>query len=269
MTSSRGYVRVVAALILSVTVAPIAAQQSAAPFEPRVGQPGKDVVWVPTPEMTVNKMLDLAKVTSADYLIDLGSGDGVTVITAAKRGARAHGIEYDPRMVELSKRNAETAQVDSRATFAKADLFESDFSEATVITMFLLPTINLQLRPKLLKLKPGTRVVSNTFDMAEWQPDEKSTVAPCERWCTALLWIVPASVDGTWRTPTGDLTLAQTFQNVSGTLGATPVANGRLRGDELSFTAGGAQIVGRVNGTRIEGTSTTGGRASAWIATRR
>ncbi len=269
MTSSRGYVRVVAALILSVTVTPIAAQQSAAPFEPRVGQPGKDVVWVPTPELTVNKMLDLAKVTAADYVIDLGSGDGVTVITAAKRGARAHGIEYDPRMVELSKRNAETAQVNSRATFAKADLFESDFSEATVITMFLLPTINLQLRPKLLKLKPGTRVVSNTFDMAEWLPDEKSTVAPCERWCTALLWIVPASVDGTWRTPTGDLTLAQTFQNVSGTLGATPVANGRLRGDELSFTAGGAQIVGRVNGSRIEGTSTSGGRATAWIATRR
>jgi hypothetical protein len=269
MTSSRGYVRVVAALILSVTAAPIAAQQSAAPFEPRVGQPGKDVVWVPTPETTVNKMLDLAKVTPADYVIDLGSGDGVTVITAAKRGARAHGIEYDPRMVELSKRNAETAQVNSRATFAKADLFESDFSEATVITMFLLPTINLQLRPKLLKLKPGTRVVSNTFDMAEWLPDEKSTVAPCERWCTALLWIVPASVEGTWRTPTGDLTLAQTFQTVSGTLGATPVANGRLRGDELSFTAGGAQIVGRVNGSRIEGTSTTGGRASAWIATRR
>ena len=202
-------------------------------------------------------------------MIDLGSGDGVTVITAAKRGARAHGIEYNPRMVELSKRNAETAQVNSRATFAKADLFESDFSEATVITMFLLPTINLQLRPKLLKLKPGTRVVSNTFDMAEWLPDEKSTVAPCERWCTALLWIVPASVDGTWRTPTGDLTLAQTFQNVSGTLGATPVANGRLRGDELSFTAGGAQIVGRVNGSRIEGTSTSGGRATAWIATRR
>ena len=269
MTSSRGYVRVVAALILSVTVAPIAAQQSAAPFEPRVGQPGKDVVWVPTPEMTVNKMLDLAKVTSADYLIDLGSGDGVTVITAAKRGARAHGIEDDPRMVELSKRNAETAQVDSRATFAKADSFESDFSEATVITMFLLPTINLQLRPKLLKLNPAPVWCRTRSTWPSGSRTTKSTVAPCERWCTALLWIVPASVDGTWRTPTGDLTLAQTFQNVSGTLGATPVANGRLRGDELSFTAGGAQIVGRVNGTRIEGTSTTGGRASAWIATRR
>ena len=269
MTSSGGTVRIIAALILSLAVAPTAAQQTTAPFEPRVGQSGKDVVWVPTPQATVNRMLDLARLTSADYVIDLGSGDGVTVIAAAKRGARAHGIEYDARMVELSKRNAEAAQVSSRATFARADLFESDFSEATVVTMFLLPSINLQLRPKLLQLKPGTRVVSNTFDMAEWLPDEKSTVAPCERWCTALLWIVPASVGGSWRTPGGELTLAQTFQTVSGTLGSAPIANGRLRGDELSFSAGGAQFVGRVNGSRIEGTSTTGDRASAWVATRR
>ena len=132
-------------------------------YEPRVGQAGKDVVWVPTPQALVDKMLDLAKVTPSDYLIDLGSGDGRTVITAAKRGVRAHGIEYNPDMVELSKRNAAQEGVSDKATFAKADLFESDFSQATVITMFLLPEINLKLRPKILDLKPGTRIVSNSF----------------------------------------------------------------------------------------------------------
>src|SRR5918992_5999257 len=132
-------------------------------YEPSVGQEGKDVVWVPTPQVLVDKMLDMAKVTPSDYVIDLGSGDGRTVITAAKRGARAHGIEYNRDMVELSKRNAEKEGVSGKATFAQADLFKSDFSQASVITMFLLPDINLKLRPKILDLKPGTRVVSNSF----------------------------------------------------------------------------------------------------------
>src|SRR5690349_15704415 len=146
--------------------------QPAKEFEPRVGQEGKDVIWVPTPQALVDKMLDMAKVTPRDYVIDLGSGDGRTVITAAKRGARALGIEYNPEMVELSKRNAAKEGVSDKASFMKADLFESDFSQATVITMFLLPEINLQLRPKILELKPGTRVVSNTFTMGDWTADE-------------------------------------------------------------------------------------------------
>src|SRR6185436_13388651 len=142
-------------LALSTSLAFAQAQKAPAPaYEPSVGQEGKDVVWVPTPQVVVNKMLDMAKVTKDDFVMDLGSGDGRTVITAAKRGARALGVEYNPDMVELSKRNAEKAGVSGRAQFVKADLFETDFSKATVVTMFLLPDINLRLRPKLLEMKP-------------------------------------------------------------------------------------------------------------------
>jgi SAM-dependent methyltransferase len=232
------------------------------------------VVWVPTPQALVDKMLDIAKVTASDYVIDLGSGDGRTVITAAKRGARTLGIEYNPDMVELSKRNAEKAGVGAKANFMKADLFESDFSQATVITMFLLPDINLKLRPKILDLKPGTRIVSNTFTMGEWTDDETATVDDkdgCTYYCTAHLWIVPAKVEGAWQLSRGELSLKQNFQMVTGTLktggNATPIANGRLRGDQISFTAGGAQYAGRVNGNTIEGTL-KGGSSDNWSATR-
>src|SRR4026208_2057578 len=187
-----------------LAAASASAQTQTKPFEPTVGQSGKDVVWVPTPQALVDKMLDMAKVTPSDYVMDLGSGDGRTVITAAKRGVRAHGIEYNADMVELSKRNAAKEGVTAKATFANADLFKSDFSQASVITMFLLPDINLKLRPKILNLKPGTRVVSNSFTMGEWTADETATVgAGCSSWCTAYLWIVPAKVDGTWKLPQG------------------------------------------------------------------
>jgi SAM-dependent methyltransferase len=251
-----------------LVAAAASAQTQTAPFEPRVGQPGKDVVWVPTSDALVDKMLDLAHVTAQDYVIDLGSGDGRTVIAAAKRGAKALGIEYNPDMVELSKKNAQIAQVSDKATFMKADLFESDFSNATVITMFLLPSINMQLRPKILGLKPGTRVVSNTFTMEDWQPDETVSIDDCQNWCTALFWLVPAKVDGAWRSPQGTLTLAQTFQEFTGALGDTAITNGKLRGDQISFTAGAAQFSGRVNGNVIEGTMTTGGKAASWGANR-
>ena len=149
------------------------------------GQAGKDVVWVPTPQALVDKMLDMAKVTPKDFVMDLGSGDGRTVITAAKRGARAMGIEYNPDMVALSEKNAAEAGVTDKATFVKADLFETDFSKATVVTMFLLPSINLKLRPKILDMKPGTRVVSNTFDMEDWEADETRVGRrDCTSWCT-------------------------------------------------------------------------------------
>jgi hypothetical protein len=242
-------------------------------FQPQVGQQGKDVVWVPTSQALVTKMLDMAKVTPQDYVIDLGSGDGRTVIAAAKRGARALGIEYNPDMVELSKRNAAKEGAGDKATFMKADLFESDFSQATVITMFLLPDINLRLRPKILDLKPGTRIVSNTFTMGEWTADETATVSDgCTSWCTALLWIVPAKVEGTWGTPQGELTLKQDFQMVSGTLkqgpSTVPITNGKVRGDQLSFSAGPTQYIARVNGTTMEGTITPGGSNGGWKATR-
>jgi hypothetical protein len=266
--------RLLLALFLSLGAATLDAQAQPAKqqFEPRVGQEGKDVVWVPTPQPLVDKMLGLAKVTPKDYLIDLGSGDGRTVITAAKHGTKALGIEYNPDMVELSKRNAAKEGVSDKATFMKADLFASDFSQATVITMFLLPDINLKLRPKILDMKPGTRIVSNTFTMGDWAADETATVTDdCISYCTALLWIVPAKVAGTWQLPLGELTLKQDFQIISGTLASggnpTQITNAKLRGDEISFTAGGAQYTGRVNGNAMEGT-VKGGSDSKWHATR-
>jgi len=250
----------------------VQAQPAKEQFEPRVGQEGKDVVWVPTPQPLVDKMLGLAKVTPKDYLIDLGSGDGRTVITAAKHGTKAVGIEYNPDMVELSKRNAAKEGVSDKATFMKADLFASDFSQATVITMFLLPDINLKLRPTILDMKPDTRIVSNTFTMGDWAADETATITDdCISYCTALLWIVPAKVGGNWQLPQGELALKQTFQMISGTLRSgnvsTPITNGRLRGDQISFTAGGAQYTGRVDGNAMEGT-VKGGSDSKWHATR-
>jgi hypothetical protein len=170
-------------------------------------------------------------------------------------------------MVELSKRNAAKEGVSDKASFVKADLFESDFSQAQVITMFLLSSINMKLRPKILDLKPGTRIVSNTFDMGDWKPDESATIQGCNSWCTAHLWIVPAKVDGAWKLPEGELTIKQTFQNISGTLktasSVTPIS-GKLHGDQISFSAGTTAYTGRVNGNSMDGT--VGG--AKWSATR-
>jgi precorrin-6B methylase 2 len=245
--------------LLLACAAPLALAQKASTFEPTSGQAGKDVVWVPTPQVLVDKMLDLAKVTPADFVMDLGSGDGRTVITAAKRGVRALGVEYNPDMVELSKRNAAREGVTARASFVKADLFETDFSKATVITMFLLPDINLKLRPKILGLKPGTRVVSNSFTMDDWKTDETVTLEEKDgcsaSWCTAHLWIVPARVEGRHKLPIGDLVLKQQFQMLTGTLtadGRTYALEGRVRGEEVSITAGGKTYQGRMNGKSLE-----------------
>jgi SAM-dependent methyltransferase len=245
------------------------AQPAKQEFQPQVGQEGKDVIWVPTPQALVEKMLDMAKVTPQDYVMDLGSGDGRTVITAAKRGAKALGIEYNPDMVELSKRNAAKEGVSDKASFTKADLFETDLSQAQVITMFLLPDINIKLRPKILNLKPGTRIVSNSFTMGDWGADETANVKDgCASYCTAYLWIVPAKVEGTWQLPQGELALTQKYQMVSGTLksgtNSSPI-NGRLNGDQITFTAGGTQYSGRVNGNVIDGSTSGNGN---WKATR-
>jgi SAM-dependent methyltransferase len=275
MNPSRFIHRLLLGLFLSVIAASVVAEAQTAKeeYQPEVGQDGKDVVWVPTSHVMAEKMLDIAKATPKDYVIDLGSGDGRTVIAAAKRGARALGIEYNPDLVELSKRIAAKEGVSDKAQFAKADLFESDFSQATVITLFLLPDINLKLRPKILDLKPGTRIVSNTFTMGEWTADQTSTAtADCDSYCTALLWIVPARVEGTWRLGQGELTLKQSFQMISGTLrsggNGTPIANGKLSGDQISFSAAGAQYTGRVSGEAIEGTVKSGRTDRKWRATR-
>ena len=250
---------VVIAFTANVALAQATAGQK--PFEPQVGQAGKDVVWVPTPQAVVDKMLDLAKVTKDDIVYDLGSGDGRTVITAAKRGARAFGIEYNPDMVTLSQNNAKAAGVADRATFVKADLFETDFSKATVVTMFLLPSINMRLRPNILKMKPGTRVVSNTFTMEDWMPDQTETIGgDCVSWCTALLWIVPAQVAGNWQLGSNTLTLQQNFQMLTGTLGSSKLT-GRLRGDEITLTSDAMKYTGKVEGNTMKGAN--------WSATRK
>jgi hypothetical protein len=267
MTMTARIVRTTAfTLCLGLVAACASAQQTGTqkPFEPTVGQEGKDVVWVPTPQETVDKMLDLARLTPQDRLIDLGSGDGVTVITAAKRGVRAHGVEYNPDMVELSKRRAAEAGVADMTSFEKADLFETDLSKYTVITMFLLPRINMELRPTLLDLEPGTRIVSNTFNMEDWEADETASADDCTSWCTALLWIVPAKVEGTWQTDQGQLVLSQQFQNVSGSLGGQAISEGKLRGDEITFNVGNARYTGTVNGDRM----TLSGNGQSITATR-
>jgi len=271
MISAKLVVRGLAAVVFSLASLPAHAQPTAAPpsaaqtpaqqpFEPVTGQPGKDVIWVPTPQATVDAMLDLAKLTPKDYLIDLGSGNGVTVITAAKRGATAHGVEFNPDMVELSRRLAKEGHVAEKATFSQGDLFQADLSKATVITLFLLPDINRRLRPSLLELAPGTRVVSNTFDMGDWEADDKADAQCTTSWCHALLWIVPAKAAGTWRLGSDTLLLTQKYQMLEGTLGAAPISSGRLAGAEITFTANGRTYTGRVDGDKMTG--------EGWTATR-
>jgi len=258
------------AIVLSMLLATTAgfAQFGDEEYTPYSSQDGKDVVWVPTPQELVDAMLNLAKVTSADFVIDLGSGDGRTVISAAKRGATALGIEYNPDMVALAQRTAIKEGVSKKATFVKADLFESDFSKATVITMFLLSSINLQLRPIILDMKPGTRIVSNTFDMDDWKPDQSTTISEYSSWRTAHLWIVPAKVDGIWKLDGGQIKFTQEFQNITGTLtmgNDVKELTGKLNGDKISFKAGGTEYTGTVSGNTISGTRAG---SSSWKATR-
>jgi precorrin-6B methylase 2 len=262
--------RLLLAFVLSIFAGAVCAQAVSAKkekdrgFEPTVGQEGKDVVWVPTSQALVNRMLDMAKVTPSDYVIDLGSGDGRTVITAAKRGARALGVEYNPDMVALSRRNAQKEGVGEKAQFVHGDIFETDFSKASVITLFLLPELNVRLRPKILEMKPGTRVVSNSFTMGDWQADRTQNASEkegCTAYCTAYLWIVPAKAEGRWKTNEGDLVLKQTYQNVTGSLdraGKSVPVKGTLNGDQLTFTAGGTQYSVKVSGDTLSGSNLNG-----------
>jgi precorrin-6B methylase 2 len=241
---------------------------------PVEGQEGKNVPWITTPQILVDKMLNLAKITPDDFLIDLGSGDGRTVITAAKRGTRALGIEYNPGLVKLSKQNAEKEGVSKLTQFIEADIFESDFSKATVITMFLLPELNMKLRPKLLNLKPGTRIVTNTFTMQEWHYDEVVTTGDrTNRWNTAYLWIVPAKVEGKWILPhEGEIIFVQEFQMLTGTIKTggknLTITEGRLRGNQITFKVGGDIYTGTVTGKKIEGLLSSGGKTTKWSVAR-
>ena len=246
-------------------------------YEPSVGQSGKDVVWVPTPQALVDRMLDMAKLTPSDIHYDLGSGDGRTVITAAKRGMRANGIEFNPDMVELARRNAQKEGVADKATFKQGDIFteasKKDYMQANVITLFLLPDLNVKLRPTLLDMKPGVRVVSNSFTMGDWKEDEKiSAGGDCTSWCTGYLWIVPAKVAGNWTTSRGTLALKQEYQMLSGTLTqgnmSAIISEAKMTGEQIAFTAAGTKYMGRVSGHSIEGTYKGSGGSSKWSATK-
>jgi len=260
----------VLALAAALIAVPCAAQNE--PFEPYEGQPGKDVVWVPTPRELLEKMLDLARVTPRDFVVDLGSGDGRVVIAAAKRGARALGVEYDADMVALSRRNAEAAGVAGKATFVQGDMFEADFSQATVLALFLLPGNLDKLAPKFLQLPAGTRIVSNAYRIHGWEEAETAQAdGYCTTWCTAYLYLVPAQVAGAWRLPTGEVRFTQQFQTLSGTLifpgGRYVSADGRVTGDHIRFNAGLNTYSGRVRGNEMSGEA-SGAYSGFWKATR-
>ena len=241
---------------------------AAQPFE---GEPGKDVVWIASPRDMVEKMLDMARVTPQDYVIDLGSGDGRNVIAAARRGARALGVEYNPALVEVSLRAAAAAGVADRATFIEDDMFEADISQATVLILFLIPDNLRRLDAKFRALKPGTRIVSNTYEIAGWYAEETGRTTPCPSWCVASLYVVPPDVAGVWRLPDAELTLEQDLQLVFGNYEtgglAVRIEGGRLHGNNINFTVNGVAYEGRVNGDTMEGVAT--GRAThTWRATR-
>jgi SAM-dependent methyltransferase len=273
-----------AVVVLYFTAPPWGAQQAPPqppsspqqpPFQPFSGMPGKDVVWVPTHPTVVERMLDMAKVTAQDFVVDLGSGDGRNVIAAARRGAKAVGFEYNPDMVELSRKLAKEAGVADKATFVQGDMYEADFSQATVLALFLLPSNLEKLKDKILALKPGTRVVLNTFTISGWEPDETDRLeGECGSWCNVLLHYIPAKVEGAWRGNGVELALTQTFQKVFGTVAiggaSSTIQDGLLRADRLTFSAGGTSFTGRVDGDRIVGTATTTGPTNKrdWTLTR-
>ncbi len=250
-------------------------------FVPEQGIEGKDVIWWPTPLTLVEAMLDKANVGPGDFVVDLGSGDGRIVIEAAKRGATAVGIEYNPDLVRLSEYKAKTEGVADKASFLNMDLFEYDLSKATVVTMYLLSDLNMRLRPSLLKLKPGTRIVSNTFDLDDWEADENITITTPYHYPDGSFrhnvtnrgyyWVVPARIEGTWKMNNGTLNLRQKFQMVEGTYSDNkskyPVT-GKLTGSSIVLNIGDYEYRGTVEQNVMEGTYIQSGNHSGWKAVR-
>jgi hypothetical protein len=268
----RNTVQSLCAISLLLSGPGIAADTGQAQYKPKPGQKGKDVVWIPSPEPMVEKMLDMAHVTSKDFVVDLGSGDGRNVIAAAKRGARALGVEYNPELVAYSRRAAAAAGVAEKATFVQGDMYEADISQASALILFLIPYNLMKLAPKFIALKPGTRIVSNTYEIGGgWEPDDTDRLQPCLTWCVAYLYIVPANVEGTWALPQGELTLEQSFQKITGIHEVegirVPIENGMLKGNEIRFTINAVEYTGRVNGDAMEGIA-KGRITSAWTAKR-
>jgi len=285
VVTRRALLRAAAAAPVLALPALSRAQQAPAStsFVPQVGQQGKDVIWVPTPDALVDRMLRMAQVTPNDFVVDLGAGDGKIAIAAARDfKCRSLGVEYNPDMVGVARRNAEKAGVANLAKFEQGDIFAFDYSAATVVTMYLLPGLNLKLRPTLLKMKPGTRLVTHQFTMGSWEPDDSTTVDGRP----GYLWIVPASVGGAWKLATTDArgssetnaSFTQVFQTVTGTARMSSM-EGRMRavklsGDRIVFDLMDDRGVlrsydGRVVGDRIEGsTRAADGATGTFVAQR-
>jgi SAM-dependent methyltransferase len=262
-------------ILLAACLAPGAVALLAAetPYEPMVGQDGKDVIWVPTPDVMVEKMLDLARVTPQDFVMDLGSGDGRNVIGAAKRGARGLGVEYNPELVEHARRRAAAAGVSERAQFVEGDMYAADVSPASVLMLFLLPDNLRELLPKVVDMKAGSRIVSNTYEFPGWIADASATVREsCAAFCIVFLYVVPARVAGAWCMPEGELTLEQDFSRVSGAYDFNginlPLENGRLNGADIRFTVNGVEYSGRVDGDVMQGAAKGRNGTAAWRASR-
>ncbi len=268
MNFSRG--RAIILVLLSFCAVVLAARQETGqtPLEPVAGQPGKDVVWVPTPPELVEKMLDLAEVTPRDFVMDLGSGDGRNVVAAARRGARSLGVEYNDELVELSRQRARDAGVAEKAAFVQGDMYAADISRATVLALFLKPENLDRMVDKFLAMKPGSRIVLNTFPITDWDPDVTATLGPpCTAWCTAMMVIVPARVAGTWQIGNTRMDLKQYFQVVRGTFGSQQ-AVGKLRGSTITLKAGDAEYTGEVTGDHMQGRVTLAGKKARWSARR-
>jgi len=277
----KGILPALAAVLFATAPAAYAQQKD---FKPHVGQQGKDVVWVPTPDEVVERMLNMAQTKPEDYVIDLGAGDGKIAIAAAKKfGARALGIEYNPDMAALAQRNARAAGVLGKAQIVQGDIFVNDFTQATVLTMYLLPSLNMKLRPQILAMRPGTRVVTHAFNMEDWEADESSDVDGRR----VYLWIVPANVAGRWAMELSgaggseklSLNLEQKFQKIEGVayLGSTlaGLRDPRLSGFRISFAyvdnhSVRRDFTGRVTGSAMEGSfRADGGAEGRWTATRK
>jgi methyltransferase family protein len=277
----RSIAAVFAAAILAAASVAHAQKQD---FKPYVGQQGKDVVWVPTPDEVVDRMLTMAQTKPEDFVIDLGAGDGKIAIAAAKKfGARSMGVEYNPDMVAFAQKNAQAAGVVGKAQIVHGDIFATDFTQATVLTMYLLPSLNMKLRPQILAMRPGTRVVTHAFNMEDWEPDESSDVDGRR----VYFWVVPANVAGRWAMELSgggnseklSLNFDQKFQKIEGVAYLGSVLAGlrepRLSGFRISFAYVDAKGVrrdfsGRVTGTTMEGSyRTDGGQEGRWSAAKK
>jgi hypothetical protein len=263
-------------LACAVPAAGASRDQCEREYQPQTGQPGKDVIWVATDDGLVARMLKMAQVTAADRVYDLGAGDGKIAIAAARDfGAQAVGVEYDPNLARLAQCYVEADRLTGRVQIIHGDIFQTDFSSATVVTLYLLPELNLRLRPTILKMKPGTRVVSHSFLMGDWEPDERSMTEDG----SAYLWIVPAQIEGHWsfRETGGNghfaMQLEQQFQHLSGRAASEPLVSGaRLHGPqlELTFFENGTptKVSGKIAGDRIDAQVTRGGKTSRYTGTR-